>query len=217
MKIAQTRALSARATRLFRSWVRAHGFAERQIDVSIAAGDAVDLDRVGDDESHPEIKLDGVLIRRGDMEPGEDAFTAVFSREAPDEARGKSLAAMRRVSANATDLGVAVEDHSLATHRDEFAAGADAEVGAHLAGSYAEEAGKCEVGQGDHLVGVCAGEWNDVERRSGKGYVIGQDHLEAFEHLVAGEVSGGAVFSDEPDLFSRSQERVKRLERGDAG
>ena len=69
----------------------------------------MEFDLAGHRESQPQIKLDGVRIFGADMEPGHLAFTAMISREMPDKIRRMTFAAMCRMSADAADLGVAVE------------------------------------------------------------------------------------------------------------
>jgi hypothetical protein len=91
----------------------------------------------------------------------------------PDEARGKTFAAMRWVSADAANFGISGWDQSFACHCDKLAASSYAVVRAHFAGSGAKKAGEGEICQGYHLRSVCAGEWNDFEGRTGGSYVFG--------------------------------------------
>ena len=80
------------------------------LSVSIVAAEAMELNLAGHRESHPEIKLDGVVVFSADMEPGHEAFTTMISYEMPDKVRGMTFAAMGGMGADAADLGEAVED-----------------------------------------------------------------------------------------------------------
>ena len=126
----------------------------------------MEFDLAGHRESQPQIKLDGVRIFGADMEPGHLAFTAMISREMPDETRSVTFAAMCGMGADAADLGVVVERYTFSTHRDQFPVGSHTIVGTHFACSAAEEPGEREVSEGNHLGCVCAGEWDDPGRRS---------------------------------------------------
>ena len=174
-----------------------------QDTVSGSAGerDALDGDLLGDDEAHAQVEIDGALVGGADVHPRDVAGAALLADDFPDEGGGVTVAAMRGVSAQAADLGVAGEHDALAAHGDEVAMMADAEVGAHLAGAWAEEAGEGEVGEGDHGGGVGCGEGDDFGVRVGRrGDGGGKDEAKAgqgFEGTEGGYC--GEVLVEEPD------------------
>src|SRR5439155_4861506 len=144
---------------------------------SIVAADAMELDLAGQGESQPQIQFDGVMVFGADVEPGHQAFTTMISHELPDKTRSKTFAAMCGMRAYATDLGVAVERQTFATHRDQFPAGSHTIVGAHFARSAAKEARKRERGERNHLGRVCVGEVNNFGDWAGRRDLFGKDHL----------------------------------------
>jgi hypothetical protein len=78
----------------------------------------MELDSANFSESHPSIEFDGVMVFRADVEPGDEAFAAMILDYPPDKACSVALAAMGGVGADTADLGVAVEDQTLAAHGD---------------------------------------------------------------------------------------------------
>src|SRR4051794_5846023 len=104
----------------------------------------IDLSDYG--ESHPEVKLDRMMVLDTDMQPGDKAFAAMFSRKMPDKARSMTFAAMCGMCADGTDLVVAVERDTFAAHCDQFAAGSHSIIGAHFARAAAEETRERKVG-----------------------------------------------------------------------
>ena len=117
----------------------------------VFARDEVERDFTGLSESHSSIEVDGALVGGADMKPGDEAFATMVSRKVPDQVFRIAFAAVIGVRADSTDLGIALEGEALTAHRDQSSVGANAEVKAHLAGSGAEEAWECEVGEGYHL------------------------------------------------------------------
>jgi hypothetical protein len=180
---------------------------------SIVAADAMEFDLADDGKSHPEIKLDRVMVLGADVKPRDQAFAAMVSREMPDEVCSVTLAAMRRMRADAANFRVAVECDTFAAHCDQVPFGSHTIVKAHFARSAAEEARERDVGECDHLVRVFAGEWDDTGDWLGRRDLAGQDHLETLEIFCAREFRhGGVTFSYEPDVLSGREERMKRLQ-----
>ena len=70
----------------------------------------MELDSANFSESHPSVKLDGVMVLGADVEPGDEAFAAMILGYPPDKACGVALAAMGGMGADTTDLRVARED-----------------------------------------------------------------------------------------------------------
>lgn len=165
-------------------------------------------------ESHPSIEVDGTLIGGADMKPGDEPFATMASRKMPDQIFRIAFAAVIGVCTDAADFGIAVEGEALAAHCDQLPVGANAEVRTHLAGFGAEEAGKCEVGEGHHLGCVVAGERKDFNGWRWGCDICRKNHLETEQGLFEGQFRGlGVAFSYDPDGFAGREERVK-LEEG---
>jgi len=132
-------------------------------------------------ESHPQIELNRLMVRRADMEPGHGAVSAVIFRQVPDKARSKTPAAMCRMGANTADFGIVVQHQPFAAHGNQFPVGSHAEVRTHLTGSAAKKAGERQICERYHFGGVCAGERKYLERVDGSDHVFGQHHLETLQ------------------------------------
>ena len=88
----------------------------------------MELDFASDGESQLQVEFDRAMVLRADMEPGDQAFAAVISREMPDKTRSMAPTTICGVRADAANFGVAVECDTFAAHRDQFSVGTHAEI-----------------------------------------------------------------------------------------
>jgi len=133
----------------------------------------------------------------------------------PDEFFGIAFAAMIGMSTDSAHLGIAIEGEAFAGHGDELSLGAHTEVGAHLAGSAAEEARESDVCEGDHFGGVFVGERKNFGSWWGRLNLVGQHHLEDLEGLFEDELGWmGIAFANEPHKFAGGEEGVELQQSG---
>src|SRR5882757_10428083 len=99
-----------------RHWQRVCRQSLKRVRCSIVAADAMELDGAGYRKSHSSIKLYRMMVLGADMEPGDQAFAPMISSEMPDQACGVTSAAMRWMSTDSANLGVAVECYTFTAH-----------------------------------------------------------------------------------------------------
>lgn len=137
----------------------------------------MDSDLTRQQEAHPEVNFNRVMIRRADMQPRDQPVKAMLPHKLPDEARCMALTSMSRMRADAADFGKACEQQAFSSHCDQFAIYPHAIIGPHLAGPPPKEAGKRKVRQRDHLGCVRARKLDNPGDWRGRYDFLGQNHL----------------------------------------
>ena len=133
----------------------------------------------------------------------------------PDDGGCVAVAAMIGMSADATDLGIAIEHDAFAAHGDEFSLVSNAKVGAHPVGSVAKEAGKRKRGESDHVRAIGRSEWDEFDARIRGIYFARQYHLEALERLEPIDLRcRRKVVVEEPKMLAIDDEGCELLKSG---